>query len=216
LASQLAQSTQSGAQLRREAAELRQFARYGAEKTQEEAKTTNAEIKLVWRAVDTSTTAVLASGSASATSSITSEASRVESSSYTREESTSKRYESLINEVVSNAVEKLTPDVAAKVEKQPFRAKIAKVDRTGVILNCGSNLGLATGDTFAVRQKRELVTDPDTGLPLDSPGETIALIRVTEVFEKTAFAQVIERSAPLKRGDEVEWIGVYNAVEPNK
>ncbi len=119
------------------------------------------------------------------------------------------RDENLLNAVIGNVMGPLRGDVEAKTKGVPFKVKLVKVDATGVIINAGSELGVSVGDTFSVRQKAEVLTDPDTGTLLSSPGPLIGLVRVSEVSEKTGIAQVIDSAGTLRRGDELEWVGVF-------
>ena len=144
-----------------------------------------------------------------ASDSATNQSESIQSIGFSSSTNTQSRYNVLVNKVLASLVEDLAKDIDAKLHKQAFQAKVVTVDSRGVVLNCGSDLGLQAGDTFGVRAKRELLTDPDTGLPLEAPGAPIGKIRVAEVYEHTAFAQVVERTGPIKRGDLLEWVGYF-------
>jgi hypothetical protein len=199
---------------RDKARDLRQKARYESQKEVTETRRTSASVTLVWRLLDTALGATVASGTAQGEGQSEDTVTVSQGAGRSTETSTRSRYDSLINQVLSQAVAQLSRVLQDRIEKQPFRAKIAKVEPGGVVLNCGSNLGVSVGDTFGVRQKREVLTDPDTGLPLEKPGPPVGLIRVSEVFEATAFGQIIQSAGPLKRGDELEWVGTYTPETP--
>ena len=197
-------------ELTTQASNLRRQAEVEAQKDVRETRTTNGRLVITWKAVDVMTGAVSASGSSEAASSASETGVSKETAFASTRSTASARHDVLVNGIIAEAVDKLAKEVESRLEMVPFRAKVVKVESAGLTLNCGKNLGLQVGDTFGVREKREVLTDPDTGLPLEKPGPPIGIIRVTEAFEKTAFAQVVERAAaPLRRGDELEWIGVY-------
>lgn len=201
-------------ELQTQAANLRRQADIEAQKDVRETRTTTARLVATWKAIDVSTSAVVASGSIDTSADQTQSGVSRETAFASSKSTESARYDVLINQVIGDGVAKLATEVESKLEEVPFRAKVVKVDKQGITINAGKNLGVGVGDTFGVREKREVLTDPDTGLPLDKPGPPIGRIRVSEVFEKTAFAQMVERAAkPLGRGDELEWIGMYVKTE---
>lgn len=203
------------ATMRREAQRLRQQAAIEAEQNVTVTQSKTVEASMAWRAVDTSTSAVVASGSESGTADETQRG--VSQSSAFRSTSTtdSSKYQVVVNRAVATVVTNLAKAVEEKLATEPFRAKVVRVSAEGIVINGGTNVGMGVGDTFGVRKKHEILTDPDTGAPLETPGPPVGVIRVSEVNEKTAFAQVITTAGPIDRGDELEWIGVFNVASPN-
>jgi hypothetical protein len=196
-------------QRRDEARELHTKARFESQKEATETRTATLTASIIWRVVDTSFGTVVGSGTTSQSESSTQEGVTVKTASTFSQKSRSVRYDALVNAAVSQAVDKLASEVDTRVQNQPFRAKIVKVEPAGVVLNCGSNLGVSVGDAFGVQEKREILRDPDTGMPLEKPGPPVGVIRVSQVFDATSFAQVVKAAGILKRGDELTWIGVY-------
>jgi hypothetical protein len=196
-----------------EARHLRETAMIEAKKDVKEVHSTEAKAVLLWKALDVATGAVLATASAESVDRAKKEGTSTESAFASESKTSSSRHDVLVNRLLSSVVAKAAGGVVERLEQEPLRAKIVKVDSTGVVVNCGNNQGVAVGDTFGVRKRREILTDPDTGEPLETPGEPLGVIRVSEVFEKTAFAQVVGSAGSIRRGDELEWIGVYKVIE---
>jgi hypothetical protein len=155
---------------------------------------------------------VVASGAVDATDSSRDEGPSTLSAFASSERTSSTRADALVNRVVDAGLAKLTPQFESRLQKVPFRVKVVTVDSAGVVINAGTTLGVSVGDTFGVRSKAQVLTDPDSGELLSEPGVPIGLVRVAEVSEKTARAQVLAKSMPLMRGDELEWVGVYRIV----
>jgi hypothetical protein len=124
----------------------------------------------------------------------------------------SRKFDGIVNESIEKVVSALAENVERRLAAEPFRAKVARVDSTGIVINSGKISGMSVGDTFGVRKKRQVLTDPDTGLPLEAPGAPVGVIRVSEVNEKISFAQVIETAGMIERGDELEWLGMYEII----
>lgn len=207
--------SQAAAQQKRaEAQELHDKAHLESQKQQTETRTTTVTMNLTWRIVETLFGVEVASGKTSESDSSKQEGVLVQTTS-TSEKPSSISYDTLVDGVISQTVDKLAMEVEDNVMNEPSRVKVVKVDQKGVVLNCGSALGAAEGDTFALLEKTEILTDPDTGLPLEKLRPPVGLIRVSEVSENTSFAQVVKAAGPLKRGDELIWVGMYD-VAPSK
>jgi hypothetical protein len=82
-----------------------------------------------------------------------------------------------------------------------------RVERGEVTINAGTNLGVRVGDTFGMRNVAAVLTDPDTGRPLEDAPKPVGRLRVFRVQEKVAIARDLDHKLRIKRGDEVEWIG---------
>jgi curli biogenesis system outer membrane secretion channel CsgG len=188
---------------------LRRKAEIESRREVTQTKTTTMNIALSWRAVDTSTGAVVASGRATGARTQKEEGVSTQSAFQSSEQTSSTKHDVLVNSALDDAMASLSQDVDRKLAPVPFRAKVAKTDADGVVINAGTNLGVSVGDTFGVREKVDGLTDPDTGELLATPGAPAGYVRVVEVFEKTARAQVVNQAVSVKRGDELEWIGVF-------
>jgi len=72
------------------------------------------------------------------------------------------------------------------------------VSKSGqVIINRGSNYGVATGQVFIIREEGEMLVDPSTGEILDmEEGEVTATISVAKVSEKVAYCDLVDGETP--------------------
>lgn len=73
-----------------------------------------------------------------------------------------------------------------------------------VLISKGKREGVEVGNVLAIYQKGETVKDPVTGETLKLINERAGLLMVFNVFEKTAFALVLQADRPLAVGDQVK------------
>lgn len=104
---------------------------------------------------------------------------------------------------LNRAVKKILHDLP----EQTWQARVAEVVDGRVLLNGGRSVGVKRDHVFAVRGAPREITDPVTGNVIEVlPGRVTGRIRVVEVKDSTAYAEVLEGAA--RRGDLLE------AVEP--
>jgi len=85
--------------------------------------------------------------------------------------------------------------IARAVAEQPYQPKIASVVGGRVVVNGGRDRKLRVGDEYLVRPAPQVVLDPDSGNLLGHvTGQIIGRVRVTQVTEKFAIAEVLEGS----------------------
>lgn len=118
-----------------------------------------------------------------------------------------------IEAVVRQASQSCALSVASRVSEAmrsiPFRAKVVRVIADGVVINAGADLGISVGDTFGLLSRQSPLTDPDTGRSLESPPQPVGKLRVTQVQPLYSTAVRMESAGQPKRGDEVQWVGVW-------
>ncbi|MFB3777854.1 MAG: hypothetical protein ACE141_09585 [Bryobacteraceae bacterium] len=149
-------------------------------------------IGLIWRVLDASTGAVIASGPSAATGSASEKQLMLEAAG-------ANLYAGLLGRVLERVVADQWGEVQRQIGGRPFRAGVVRVDQEGVVLDCGANARLSVGDSFGVSRR---------------PGPPAGLIRVSEVRESTAVGQVLEEAGPLAPGDDLVWVGVYVPSSP--
>lgn len=82
--------------------------------------------------------------------------------------------------------------IVKKIPVHYWKPMIADLNVSQIILNGGENRGFKVGQYYRVRKKGTAVTDPGTGDVLDVlPGPVVGVIRVVEVQERVAGAEVI-------------------------
>jgi hypothetical protein len=85
----------------------------------------------------------------------------------------------------------------------PVEGAVVTVSGEQVIINLGSEYGIAAGQTFTVKKKGEVLTDPSTGQVLGtSQGEVVGTIEVTRTQDKFSYCKLATGEMP-GRGDVV-------------
>jgi hypothetical protein len=161
---------------------------------------TTATITLMYRVLDASSGTTVALGSLSATGTADDRQLLLEKPAVYWETAAASVFAGLVSRVLGEVTREQSEDLQRQLGIMPFRARVMKVDQDGVVLDCGANTGLSVGDAFGVRRTQA--------------GPAAGLVRVSDVQESTAFAQVLAESGPLEPGDELEWVGVYTLNGP--
>lgn len=93
---------------------------------------------------------------------------------------------------------------AKTMETFPFEGSVVTMSGDRVVINRGSNHGIAAGKLMVMREEGEILTDPSTGEVLGkNEGKLIGELKVTSVKEKMAFCDVISGEKKPKRGTVV-------------
>jgi curli biogenesis system outer membrane secretion channel CsgG len=99
-----------------------------------------------------------------------------------------------LGEAAQDAINQAAVFFAKAMEKFPFEGSVVKVtDKGQVIINRGSEFGLAVGQELVMAEQGEELIDPDTGELLGAEeGEQIGTVRVARVTEKVSYADVVD------------------------
>jgi len=93
---------------------------------------------------------------------------------------------------------------AKKMESFPFEGSVVTMSGDRVVINRGSNHGIASGKLMVMREEGEILTDPDTGEVLGkNEGKQIGELKVQSVKEKMSFCEVVSGEKKPKRGTVV-------------
>lgn len=203
--SEILQQQQRAQEQRARAQAIRRQAGLATTQTSQQ-EVRSSQLSLIWKALETSTGAVLASGTIYESAQLRRRSQSQSSSFSSSSRSLARNRSAVFNLALAKGISQVAQDVDRRLAEEPFRAKVVRVDGETVIFNAGSSLGVTVGDAFGLRDKREVLTDPDTGLPLTAPGPPIGLLRVYETAEKVAFARIERRVGEIERGDELEWL----------
>lgn len=176
-------------------------------------KSTNANVAIDARLVDTNTAEIIASvtGKGSKRNTNLSVAYEWEAISFGSDEFRQTNLGVAMREAVASAAKQL-PDKAYNSDRGPVQPNkltgaVAYVSGNRVIVNIGSNSGIKSGTTFIVKRVLDVVTDPTTGDVIDEVTETVAEITVSEVKEKSATCSIVTKlssSYTIAVGDKVE------------
>lgn len=188
---------------------LRRNASINAESESCFTRRVRAGVTIGWRIVDSRWGASIKGGSSEGTA--TGEAKGLSRSTPFSETSTSTRSrdEVVVNEAVGAALEKIAGQVSNAMGGVSPRVKVVKSESSLITINAGSVLGATVGDTFGLVSRGKVMTDPDTGLPLEATPRPVGKYRIVEVAENLSIAEPVERAGQINRGDELEWVGVY-------
>ena len=100
---------------------------------------------------------------------------------------------------LGQAVLKIADDLSQNVER---RFQIASTDANEVYLNANRASGIREGDTMKVSTVVRKLVDPATGMLLDTIEREVGSVRVVEVTERYARAELIQGER-IRRGDFV-------------
>ena len=108
-----------------------------------------------------------------------------------------------IGEAAQDCINQAVKFIASKMEAYPVEGNVVSVSEEAININLGTNYGIRAGQTFAIRRKGEVLTDPETGEILgSSEGETLGMIEVVSPKEKFSSCKLVSGELP-QRGDAV-------------
>ncbi|MFH0984331.1 MAG: CsgG/HfaB family protein [Candidatus Omnitrophota bacterium] len=103
------------------------------------------------------------------------------------------------------AIDRAVQYIATQMAAVPWKGKVIKVDAEGMVLvNVGTQGGMAKGQVLRVLRPSETLIDPDTGMDLGQEAKVLGTVNVEEAMEKYSKAKVVFLSQPAQAGDIVE------------
>lgn len=97
---------------------------------------------------------------------------------------------SLNDKAISAAISKLVSNVVSNLLEKPWRSYILDYAENAYIISGGEMQGIRVGDTFQVFRKGKTVKNPQTGMPVELPGEPVGTIRVEKLAGETTQNEV--------------------------
>ena len=92
-------------------------------------------------------------------------------------------YDSSLNDkVISAAISKLVNNVIENLTEKPWRSYILNIEDEKIIIAGGKTQGINVGDKFNIFKKGSTVTNPQTGLKIELPGELIGVVKITNTL----------------------------------
>jgi len=152
--------------------------------------TATARLEINLRVVDTTTGEVLASQSSRASDQASALASAFGGSGFAK---------TAPGKVCIQALTDAVAKLCRAMDEVPWRGRVVDAHGDEVLLNAGFALGIVPGDCFRVFKPRDLLLDPETGLPLGSPLAGVGVVEVREAKEKFAIARRVA-GGPFERG----------------
>tara|TARA_R110001599_G_C12254758_1_gene659948 strand:- start:2182 stop:3129 length:948 start_codon:yes stop_codon:yes gene_type:complete len=89
---------------------------------------------------------------------------------------------SLDDEALSAAISKLTSNLVENLMDMPWRSYILQKQEGSYIIAGGKEQGIKAGDEFDVVKTGKKITNPQTGIEIELPGETIATLKVIQTM----------------------------------
>ncbi len=117
-----------------------------------------------------------------------------------------KFFKTPLGKATADAIREGLHGIVKKVPRHYWKPMIADINPQQIILNGGKDRRFAINQFYRVRKKGKPITDPGTGDILEIlPGAVIGVIRVTEVRDRVAGAEVVYGYG-FKRGQLLERI----------
>jgi len=108
-----------------------------------------------------------------------------------------------LGSATAKAIRQGVKGIIGKMPKREWTPMIASITGGYVVLNAGKDRGLRAGMRFQVRSEGRPITDPATGDVLSViPGPVVGTLRVTQVHDRIAYADVIQGSG-FERGQRI-------------
>jgi len=89
---------------------------------------------------------------------------------------------SLDDEALSAAISKLTSNLVENLMDMSWRSYILQEQEGSYIIAGGKEQGIKAGDEFDVVKAGKKITNPQTGIEIELPGETIATLKVIQTM----------------------------------
>ncbi len=92
-------------------------------------------------------------------------------------------YDSSLNDkVISAAISKLVNNIIENLTEKPWRSYILSFKDGEIVIAGGKTQGIMIGDYFNIFKKGQIVTNPQTGMKIELPGELIGSVIVTQIL----------------------------------
>ncbi len=107
-------------------------------------------------------------------------------------------YQTSLGRATSKMLDKAVYEVSKVITEQPFQPKVASILNSQIIITGGKFRNIKVGDEYTVRSSPTRIMDPDSGDFLGHlAGKSIGKIRVVQVTEKYAIANIDRDQEPL-------------------
>lgn len=118
-------------------------------------------------------------------------------------------YDSSLNDkAISAAIGKLVNNIVETLMDKPWRSYILSFENGIYIISGGKSQGIKEGDVFSVYRKGKRVINPQTGLPLDLPGQLLGKVKVlslsgSDPANEIALSTVVDGSIPQESFSDI-------------
>lgn len=92
-------------------------------------------------------------------------------------------YDSTLNDkAISTAISSVVDGIMQNLLAKPWRSYVLSIEDDTVMIAGGMKQGLKVGETFSIYKKGKSIKNPQTGIPIELPGQKIASIKVIGQF----------------------------------
>ena len=114
-----------------------------------------------------------------------------------------------LGKAARGAIEQIVERLSRSLASRPWSGRVVEFDAGEVVLNAGDSAGIRVGQEFEIKRRSRPLTDPSTGEILGYRNRTVGTVRVTEVQNRMAFAELLGAAGSLEpqRGDVVTFNG---------
>jgi curli biogenesis system outer membrane secretion channel CsgG len=84
----------------------------------------------------------------------------------------------LSDKAISVAISKLVENIINNCMEQPWKSYFLTYNENEIIISGGRNQGLKVDDVFQVFKRGKRLKNPQTGMPIDLPGEVVGKIKI--------------------------------------
>lgn len=95
---------------------------------------------------------------------------------------TDKAIDAAISSVINNLINKLDND--------PWKSYILSIEGDNVFISGGSTQGIKINDEFVVYKRGNVVTNPQTNMPIELPGTRVAQVRVDKLIDGNELTEI--------------------------
>jgi len=96
----------------------------------------------------------------------------------------------LSDKAISAALTQLVENIINKCMDRPWRGYLLSVEDGNYIISGGASQGIETGQTFALYKKGKTVTNPQTGIKVELPGQKVGTLTVTASLGDTPESEI--------------------------
>lgn len=96
----------------------------------------------------------------------------------------------LSDKAISAALTQLVENIINKCMDRPWRGYLLSVEDGNYIISGGASQGIETGQTFVLYKKGKTVTNPQTGIKVELPGQKIGTLTVTASMGDTPESEI--------------------------
>lgn len=88
----------------------------------------------------------------------------------------------LSDKAISAALSQLVENIINKCLDKPWRGYLLSIEKESYIISGGTSQGITLGSTFVLYKKGKIITNPQTGMSIELPGERMGILTVINTF----------------------------------